>query len=450
MRKWDDEWNYYLLTIPAKHWRLVWPENTQDALHTRKKKLKRDIAGGSRIMPEKPQDFDPERTPEELHDKLHEKLGEVAAGRLVKSWDVSALNRETNEWTTTRNYAYDHEGQAEDFNYLTQAAPVKLSQTKINKRNRNGLILADLPDLQWGYREIEPGKFLETHDPEAVDLALQITKDLQPDRIILGGDELDLPQLGRWDKDSRQMVNTLQMSIDGLHRFMARLRGDNPDARITNLTSNHVKRFGDYMMKNAFELFGIRPANMPQDWAALSYPRLMRLDELNIEYSEGGYPAGMEKINEGLYTFHGDKAHKWSTAGEYIKEYDFSVMFHHDHRRGVASRTLPSGKQVMAFSNGCLARITGEVPGYGTSVGERGEIGARNANWEQGIGVVFYEEDSDWFMEVHVPFRRNEKGQLTARLFDKTYTANPGGFSGLERPEMHINYKEKDDKNEEL
>ena len=434
-----------LLTLDIEDLSLEYPDKTVKNLKRRKQEaLKRE----GTIVREMERQVENNEPPKDLtkFERLLDRSGinpdDIEEIKEMTVWQ-SAKGGEDGEWDQIDNYGMRLKPKSktpEDitFPYLTEASPTIIKPTRVKKLARSTMVYAGVPDLQWGYREIEPGKYLELHDPEAVDLGLQLLRYVQPDKIFLGGDELDLAQLGRWDADSRQQVNTLQMSIDGLHKFMSQLRADHPDAEIENVTSNHVKRFGDYMLKNAFELFGIRPANMPKDWPALSYPSLMRLDELNIKYQEGGYPAGITMITPELGTFHGDKANRYSTAAEYMKVYDFSVWFYHDHSYSVATKVMPSGRQAIAFGSGCWTRTTGEVPGYGTSVGEKGEIGKKNMNWTQGTTIVYVDVKSGKFRHVHVPFHRDEEGNLFAEFEGKIFKAKPGGFSGLPSEDMHI------------
>lgn len=437
-----------LLTKDIDELILLYPEQKKANIIRRKQEaLKRERA----IVKEMERQVGENDPPKDLtaFERMLERSGikpdDVAEVSEMTVWQT-AKRGEDGEWDQVDNHGMRLKPKnagtdGKPFPFLSAAAPTLIRPSRAKPFTRETTVVAGVPDLQWGYREVEQGKYLELHDPEPVDLGLQLLRYIKPDQIKLGGDELDVSQLGRWDSDSRQQVNTLQMSIDGLHRFLSQLRADHPNADIENLTSNHVKRFGDYMIKNAFELFGIRPANMPKDWPALSYPSLLRLDELDIRYQEGGYPAGMTMITPELGTFHGDKANQYSTAAEYIKKYDFSVWFYHDHRYSVATRVLPSGKQVTAFGSASWTKTTGAVPGYGTSVGDKGEIGHQQMNWTQGMTVVYIDNKTQKFRHVHIPFHRDEDGKLWAEFEGKTFIAKKGGFSGLERPDMHIDWK---------
>jgi hypothetical protein len=276
--------------------------------------------------------------------------------------------------------------------FLSAAAPTIIRPSRAKPKLRENMVAVDIPDLQYGFRRMPDGRLEPLHNPQAMDVALQVTKDIQPDLIILGGDELDLPELSRFKPDSRHFVDTLQVSIDGLHNFLAQLRCDNPNAKIVNLDSNHIRRIGNYMLQHAMPLFGVRRANMPDDWPVMSYAHLLRLDDLDIEWNSG-YPAVEYEINDRLTAIHGDRSNaKGSTAAQYLQYRERSLLFHHTHRAEDQQRTTPSGRVLRAFSNGSLTRNDGATPAYGSSVSDKGEIVSHVMNWQTGLGVIEYGE----------------------------------------------------------
>ena len=340
--------------------------------------------------------------------------------RLVerKEWDFGIKNAE-GEIEVRRMTSDTFAPEAEEPTFLSQAAPTIIRPSRAKPRSRKDLLLADIGDLQFGYRRTERG--LEPlHDENAIEVTLQAIKDAQPDLIVLGGDELDWGELGRWTPDSKDFVDTMQISIDGLHKLLAQLRADNPNARIVNLDSNHIKRLGNFMLKNALPLFGVRQANMPSNWAAMSYPHLLRLDELEIEF-DGGYPAADFMINDRLSTRHGDKASaKGSTAAMYLPELERSLMFHHTHRQEALTRTLQLGRYVTAFSFGALTRTDGAVPSFGNGIDGKGRVVHHQENWQNGFGFVEYNEGDRPFSIT--PVLINPLDGYEARVNGKVYT----------------------------
>lgn len=345
--------------------------------------------------------------------------------RLKNTWEVSAFNRETNEWTTTENRSWEHVEEQETPNFLSTAAPTIIRPSRARPKARKNRLLMDVPDIQFGYRRLPDGSLRALHDEGGLDMVLQISREEQPTDIILGGDELDLPELSKYPADSRHFIDTLQISIDGLHQFLAQLRAENPNARIRSLDSNHIRRIGNTMIKHAMPLFGVRQANMPDSWPVMTYPHLLRLDELEIEFVSG-YPAVEAVINDRLTAIHGDRANaRGSTASQYLQYRERSLLFHHTHRRESLERTTPSGRVISAFSFGHLTDNTGPVPHVGSSVSDKGDVIEHTMNWQKGIGFVEFDEGDKPFNTIPIPFHE-EKDGLVAMLNGKEYRPRSG------------------------
>lgn len=325
--------------------------------------------------------------------------------KLKKVYYQVTKNKENGIETTTRHpmpiYEYDNV-EGSEHSFLSQASPTIINSAEIAPRRSKTLLLADIPDIHYGFRRLPDGTLQPTHRPEVMDTWLQIMKKEQPNTIIIGGDALDLPQLSKYEMDSLHFIDTLQLSIDGLYKYFSRLRADNPNARIIDLESNHAERFGKFTLKNAPYLFGLKQANMPNDWAVNSYPFMMRLKDLEIEY------VNSFQINDRLLTFHGELADRNSTAAKYLGRYATSIMFHHDHRRGYERRVFPDGKAIEAFGFGCQADTTGSVPSYNSDVDTRGYVVPRCENWSNGGGFIEYKQGDRPFNQTAVPIEAQD------------------------------------------
>lgn len=318
-------------------------------------------------------------------------------GKLVSTWECVTKNTD-NEPEVTTLHKYEYDEPVEESQFLSQASPVRINSSRTRSKARTGLLLADVPDIHYGFRKLPDGSLQPTHQPEVMDKWLQIMKDQQPDTIILGGDILDAPQLSRFETDSNHFVDTLQLSIDGLHKYLSRLRADNPNARIINTRGNHDARFESYLVKNAKPLFGVKPANMPDSFSTNSLPFLLRLEELEIENISGPV-----RLNEGLITMHGEIVKPGSTAQAYLGKLATSIMFHHTHRREYSRRVFPDGKAIEAFSFGCQADTQGSVPSYYSKVDDMGFMVERSENWNNGGGFIEMSEKTGSFKPVSVP-----------------------------------------------
>jgi hypothetical protein len=256
-----------------------------------------------------------------------------------------------------------------------------------------------LPDMQIGYFRNRDGELEPTHDEGAIDIAISICKDVNPDKVALIGDNLDLPELGKY-RLSPAFQQTTQRSIDRATEICAAIRVAAPKAEIKWLAGNHEERLTNFMMDNAMAAFGIRQGNKPSSWPVLSVPNLCRLDDFDIEYLSG-YPASTIWINEHIKVIHGDLVRSGgSTAMAYLKREKISVLYGHIHRREWAEMTredFDGPKTVTAASPGCLARIDGAVPSTKGGTDLDGRPLTRYENWQQGLAVVDYEEGDGKF-----------------------------------------------------
>tara|TARA_B100000029_G_scaffold505788_1_gene587144 strand:+ start:7489 stop:8664 length:1176 start_codon:yes stop_codon:yes gene_type:complete len=256
-----------------------------------------------------------------------------------------------------------------------------------------------LPDMQIGYYRNMSGELEPTHDEDAIAVALSITKDINPDLVVLVGDNLDLPELGKY-RLSPAFQQTTQASIDRTTEICAEVRASAPNAKIQWLAGNHEERLTNFMLDNAMAAFGIKVGTRPDSWPVLSVPSLCRLDDFDIEYL-AGYPASCVWINEHIKCIHGDIVRSGgSTAHAYLKREKISVIYGHIHRREWAEMTredYDGPKTVTALSPGCLARIDGAVPSTKGGTDLDGRPLTKYENWQQGMAVVQYEKGDGRF-----------------------------------------------------
>ena len=251
-----------------------------------------------------------------------------------------------------------------------------------------------VPDIQIGFYRGPEGTLEPTHDEAAMSVALAMITDIKPDEIVLVGDNLDLPEMGKY-LTYPTYQQTTQAAIDRASLFCAQLRKAAPDADITWLAGNHEERMPKYIATNAMAAYGLKRANQPESWPVLSVPFLVRMDEYDIVYKPG-YPAADYWLNEKLRIIHGDRVKSnGSTAHVYLNQEKTSVIYGHIHRIETAYKTredYDGPRTIMAASPGCLARIDGAIPSTKGGVDLDGRPLTRHENWQQGLGVVTYEK----------------------------------------------------------
>jgi len=288
---------------------------------------------------------------------------------------------------------------------VVQPAPlVKLPARNIKPAKGDWRTAVILPDCQIGYFRDRDDRLQPTHDEDAIRIALEITRSVNPDKVILVGDNIDAPEFGKY-RLSPAFQRTMQASIDRASLLCAQVRDAAPNAEILWLAGNHEERLPNYLMDNAVAAFGLRQGNRPDSWPVLSVPFLCQFDHYGVTYVPG-YPAGSVWINQRLRVIHGDKvASNGSTAHKYLGTEKTSVIYGHIHRREWAERTRDDwdgARTIMAASPGCLARTDGAVPSTKQGTDLDGRPLYRTEDWQQGVAVVTYEEGEGRFVYEQV------------------------------------------------
>lgn len=254
-----------------------------------------------------------------------------------------------------------------------------------------------VPDAQIGYYRNREGNLEATHDEKAIQIAIELIKYVKPSAVVCVGDNLDLPEMGKY-LTTPAYQQTTQAAIDRAALLCAQIRAAAPNAEIVWLAGNHEERMPKYLLTNAAAAYGLRKGNIPESWPVLSVPYLCRMDEYGVEYRPG-YPASDYWINEKLRVIHGDRVKSsGSTANVYLNNEKTSVIYGHIHRIETAFKTredFDGPRTIMAASPGCLARIDGAVPSTKGGVDLDGRPLVRYENWQQGIAVVTYENNRD-------------------------------------------------------
>jgi hypothetical protein len=294
---------------------------------------------------------------------------------------------------------------------VQQCKPTIIKPVKAKKLARSMKVAILGPDPQIGFRLDPKTKELDPfHDRRAMNIFLQVIKEFEPDKIINLGDLLDFPQFGRYAQEPGFALTT-QDTLEEGHRFLAEQRANAPDAEIVVLEGNHDLRLASYIMQNAKAAFGITRAKDPSGWPVMSVPYLLRMDELNINYV-AGYPAGEYYINDRLKCIHGRRTgQRGKVAARVLEDERISTVTGHNHHIELLHKTLHSRNGPVssyAASLGCLCRIDGVVPSYGNGINEHGNAVKKYEDWQQGIGIIYYEEGEGDHTLVHVPIHEGK------------------------------------------
>lgn len=278
----------------------------------------------------------------------------------------------------------------------TLVRPVQ-SSGRVRKGERVAVLL---PDPQIGYRFYQDDHTYDPfHDERAMNVALQVVRDVSPDEVIHLGDFQDFPAFGRYEQE-QAFAATTQKGVDRGHEFLAEVYAAAPNAHQKVLEGNHDRRLQNMIVANAKAAFGLKRAGDVDTWPVLSVPFLCRFEDYDVEYIEG-YPAGQLWINDNLRVIHGVKVRSsQSTAAAVVKDDDVSTIFGHIHRcetEYLTRQNRQGGRTLVAHSPGCLCRIDGAVPSVKGSTDLTGRPVESYENWQQGLTIVHYEPGDGGF-----------------------------------------------------
>lgn len=307
----------------------------------------------------------------------------------VPMWQVKAWLERKPDWLRHPVKAVKH---------LKRQKPARKKPPKVSK----ALIV---PDSQNGYHLDHKTGYLDPlHDRLAWDLSVQMAEELQPDTIVLLGDMLDLAPWSLKFPRSPSLRYTTQPSILELHWWLGQLRLAAPKAQIVYLEGNHEHRIDKVLIAQADEMIDLRPADDPDGHPLMSVPRMLALDDLDIEYiapyQEEFWLFDKVRVHHG----HVVRAKGGATVAAIVRDASHSEIVGHVHRVEYASKTIsgPNGQEVIfAMTPGTITRTDGVVPAASPRV-----------DWQQGLGIVTRDNETGVISASAVPIQR---GQLMWR-----------------------------------
>jgi hypothetical protein len=254
-----------------------------------------------------------------------------------------------------------------------------------------------VPDEQVGFmRDHRTGALEPFHDRRALDLLLQITQHVQPNRIVHLGDSLDLAEWSDKFVRSPEFYFCTQPALAEHSWWLARERAIGEEVEIDKIEGNHDARLRLAIINHNAAAYDLRPADDLDGPAALSMERLLGLASLRIKY-HGPYPKGRVNLNSNLSLVHGEvvRAKSGGTVATVVNDLRHSQGQGHIHRNEMACKTFwDTGDRphvYMAFSPGTVARID---PGIVPSKSDRN-------NWQQGAAEVTYATDGEDYFNYH-------------------------------------------------
>lgn len=318
--------------------------------------------------------------------------------KVTFSWGITS-NPHGGYWNKLYNVKPIPEGEGEPaWPVVQQVDPVLINylQPATAWTPRDGLSLSlKCADTQIGFRALSDGTYESFHDDVAMNVFAEVVRQEQPDSVVILGDFLDLPSQSRWAQEAG-FARTTQMALDAAHAWLVKLRIAAPSAQIVIIEGNHDKRMQNYIETNALAAFGLKRANLPEEWPTLSLPYLLRLDELGIEYMDA-YPAAVSWDDDRTRNIHGTRANsKGSTMAQYMGDLPhINTWAGHTHRAEIIYKTVMGnrGEPIRSYSAnpGALCKIDGTVPSVHGAIHADGSSAKIVEDWQNGFGANLYD-----------------------------------------------------------
>ena len=236
-------------------------------------------------------------------------------------------------------------------------------------------------------------------DDRAIEVAMKIVSDFDPDLIMTGSDGMDFYQFSRFNQNPARMKIGFKEELDSWKRTQKMWIDAAPNAERFYIKGNHEDRLRKYIWKNA-QLYGVE---------ALELPMLLGFDELHIPYVSV-YEDFYEKVIDNVVSIkHGQFARKFSAysakAEMENEKHSISTITFHTHRGGSFWSRTRHGI-IQAHEGFCLCLMEPEY--------------VHHPDWQQGIVVG---EVVNGMLSVEPVLIVDYAGQKRAIWRGKEYTA---------------------------
>lgn len=217
------------------------------------------------------------------------------------------------------------------------------------------------------------------HDPVAVSNLAKFIKVFKPDQVVTIGDEIDLPQISRWEEGR---MGSFAQTLDDDRNLTVDILWD---LQVTDvIRSNHTDRLYNVIMSK-IPAFGALPE--------LRFEKFLKFDELGITFHKNPMAIAPNWI-----AVHGDhtpiKQQGGLSALEAARRHGKNVISGHTHRAGRSAFTEASG--------GRLGRVL-----HGVEVGnlmdfKQASYTKGTANWQQAFAIMYVNGKSVQVDIIHI------------------------------------------------
>lgn len=222
---------------------------------------------------------------------------------------------------------------------------------------------------------VYPDAQVPYHLPVAVRSINNFVRVFQPDEIASVGDEVDFPQISRWNKGMEgEYRGDLQKHVDAGVAYLESIRAAFPRGPFHITRSNHMDRPLNYVRRYAPGLMGLR---------SLTVESLLDFERLDITY----HPQPYELAPDWILT-HGDEGGMSQKPGEtalkLAMKFGKSVVCGHTHRLGLVNN-------VQAVNGRQTRVLWGFEVGNVMDMRKAHYLGGGSGNWHMGLGILYVE-----------------------------------------------------------
>jgi len=234
-------------------------------------------------------------------------------------------------------------------------------------------------------------------DMELHKKSLDLIKENQPNRIIVNGDLVDFPTVGRHRQTTTRCTATASECIQRGGEILTDLRAAAPeDCQIDLIPGNHDAWLNNYLLGQAGALYELTAYDGKAPvW---SFENLFRLKEIgvNLVGEPDTWPHSYIALTDHLVVHHGDVARKGAGASPLssMAGKDFAEVHGHTHRQSLVGRTLwlANGETRIYQGGECGAMCQMEQGGFPTYT--------RHPDWQPGFMTIEVEKSGHYSIDL--------------------------------------------------